>query len=306
MPSRGYELRKRKFLEMSDDLSTVLAAKSNVILCPLCLAEFTLADIEPAFGATDPVLTLEHVIPQSSGGTTTTLTCKACNNKAGNKIDEHFARKFRVEEALATGGEIKVHLKGGGVGSPAFLSVSSQGLHCRLAPTTTKMMKVFEERFRQYEAGERELRLTVNDNIDPLKLTASKVKTAYLGLFVDWGYKYAVLPMLDWVRKGIREPGKERDCFLDTVISARITEFADLGKEPTRMSFDAICGGIKVSCSIINGVLGPDAFWVLLPPISDLRSGSCEGLKRAAQGLWGKSLHITFTPDGAAKIEERA
>jgi hypothetical protein len=304
MRLRGYELRKRKFLEMSADLATVLAGKSNVILCPLCFVEFGFADIGRMDDSIEPRLTIEHVIPESAGGTALTLTCKKCNSDTGREIDSHFARRFRVEETMKSGGEISARRKGKGMGAPAFLTINPQGFHCRLEPTTPKMAALFQKRFSQYETGERELRMSVNTNIDSLKLVASMVKTAYLGLFIDWGYKYAVLPMLDWVRKGIREPGKERECFLETVVSARITDFADLRKEPTRMSFDAVCGGIKVSCSVINGILGDGAFWVLLPPISDLNSGSCDGLKRAAQGIMGKSLRITFTPEGLANIQE--
>jgi HNH endonuclease len=306
MATRGYELRKHKFVEMTADLATVLAGKSNAILCPLCLGEFGLADIGSIDGSIGPRLTIEHVIPASVGGTAYTLTCKKCNSAAGSEIDSHFARKFRIEKALAGGGEISARLKGKGIGAPAFLTVSSQGFRCRLEPTTSPMAALLKERFGQYEKGEHELSLSLDTNVDVLKLSASMVKTAYLGLFIDWGYKYAVLPMLDWVRKGIREPGEERESFLETVVSGRITEFPGLEKEPTRMSFDAVCAGVKVSCSVINGVLGEDAFWVLLPPISDLSSGSRAGLIRAAQSIRGKSLQITFTPEGLANIQESA
>lgn len=249
MSSRGAELRKQLFEKMAADLSTVLAGKANVILCPLCMRDFGLDDLE------SKQLDIEHVIPKSAGGTVLTLTCKKCNSECGSEIDSHFARRFRLDEALETGRELGARIKGKDLGAPAFLTFGKQELHIRLDPTTPRMAEILQERFRQYATGGRVLDLKIIDNIDQSKLVAAMVKTAYLGLFVDWGYKYAVLPMLEWVRKGIRESGKERDCFLDIIISASLTDFADLVEEPTRISFDAICGGIKVSCSIINGIL---------------------------------------------------
>jgi HNH endonuclease len=298
MSLRGTELRKRLFEKMAADLSTVLAGKPNVVLCPLCMREFGLDDLE------SKKLDIEHVIPKSAGGTVLTLTCHRCNIECGSEIDSHFARKVRFDEALRTGGELGARLKGKDLGAPAYLTFAGQQLHIRLDPTTPRMAEILQDRFGQYAAGERALHLNIIDNIDQSKLVAAMVKVAYLGVFVDWGYRYAMLPMLDWIRKGIRESGKERDCFLKIVVNATLTDFTDLAEEPTRISFDAICGGIKVSCSVINGVLSRGAFWVFLPPISDLNTGACDGLRRAADAIKGKSVRITFTPEGLANIDE--
>jgi len=291
-------VRTQLFEKLAADLSTVLAGKRDVILCPLCMREFGLSDLES--GKVD----IEHVIPKSAGGTVLTLSCTKCNSECGSEIDSHFARRFRFDEALETGGELGARLKGKDIGAPAYVTLGRPELHIRLEPTTPKMSEVLQDRVRQYAAGERALDLKIIDNIDRSKLAASMVKAAYLGLFVDWGYKYAVLPRLDWVRKGIRESGKERECFPEIVISASLIDFAALAEEPTRISFDAVCGGIRTSCSIINGILGKEAFWVFLPPISDLGAGNCDGLRRAADAVRGKSVRITFTPEGLANVDE--
>jgi len=44
--SDGWLRRKRRFDEMSSDLSTVLAGRTGKILCPLCLKEFGEIDLE--------------------------------------------------------------------------------------------------------------------------------------------------------------------------------------------------------------------------------------------------------------------
>ncbi len=86
------------------------------------------------------------------------------------------------------------------------------------------------------------------------------------------------------------------------VIPATITEIGELPEKPTRISLSAVCSGVKVSCSIINGVLGPGAFWALLPPIFDLNEGRIASLQRLAQSILGKSLTITLYGDTPAVI----
>ena len=106
------------------------------------------------------------------------------------------------------------------------------------------------------------------------------------------------------MRTGIKRAGPDRECFEQLVIPATITDIGELPVTPTRMSFEAVCNGINVACSVINGVLGPGAFWALLPPMFDMNTGSCTGLQRAAESIRGRSLTITFNRDGPAVIRE--
>src|ERR1017187_868010 len=94
--------------------------------------------------------------------------------------------------------------------------------------------------------------------------------------------------------------------YLHAVIPATITDIGELPATPTRMSFSAVCSGVNVSCSIMNGVLGPGALWALLPPIFDLNAGSSASLRRTAQSILGKSLTITFNGDAPALIWENS
>jgi hypothetical protein len=192
----------------------------------------------------------------------------------------------------------------GSVGSPATVSFSKDGLQCRLEPTTPYVGKVLMERFAQYAKGERDLSFTFSNSIDSSKLVASMIKTAYLGLFIDWGYRYVLLPNAEWVRTGIMRAGPDRENLGELVIPMTITDTGDLPAALTRMSFSAVCNGAKPACSVINGILGPGAFWAILPPIFDLNAGSFASLQHAAQNLRGKSLKITFSGDHQALIQE--
>ena len=152
---------------MTADLSTVLAGKTDKILCPLCLREFAERDIEEN-------LTEEHVVPSSAGGKITTLTCRICNSESGSEIDSHFARVFRMEAARLTGCEVDARIKiRDGVGSPAHVSFTPSGLHCRLEPTTGYAKKVLLERFVQYARGERELNFHFLMRIPTMPITHS-------------------------------------------------------------------------------------------------------------------------------------
>jgi hypothetical protein len=214
---------------------------------------------------------------------------------------------FRIEEARRTGGAVAGGIRiGNSVGSPAQVSFSEKGLHCVLEPTTPYVRRVLIERFARYAMGEQGPDFRFTNNVDSSKLVASMVKAAYLGLFVDWGYRYVVLPNTEWVRRGIVRPGPEREGLEQLVIFATILDIGELPSTPTRMSFSAVCGGVGVSCAIINGVLGPGAFWALLPPIFDLNAGSLDGLRRAAESIRGKSLTVTFNGESPAVIREKS
>jgi hypothetical protein len=63
--------------------------------CPICLKEFT----EEALA--DGRLSAEHVPPESVGGRELLLTCKACNNTAGTKLDADAKVKELVRSAMS-------------------------------------------------------------------------------------------------------------------------------------------------------------------------------------------------------------
>ena len=58
------ERAHRTFKQLAQDLARVKGHDSNVVLCPLCLGEYS----EEALDLDDPELTEEHIIPGSLGG----------------------------------------------------------------------------------------------------------------------------------------------------------------------------------------------------------------------------------------------
>lgn len=81
------------FHEIAADYSKFRPFETPCMACPLCLAEFSLADIAD--------LSREHVIPSSLGGKMETLTCKRrCNNTHGSRLDSHLINAMRAMDAV--------------------------------------------------------------------------------------------------------------------------------------------------------------------------------------------------------------
>jgi hypothetical protein len=71
-------------------------------VCPICRKPFTVEALD------DGRLSKEHVPPQSVGGHELLLTCTACNNTAGTKLDAAAKTKEDVRLAM-TGGPDRPH-----------------------------------------------------------------------------------------------------------------------------------------------------------------------------------------------------
>ena len=63
-------------------------------VCPICRKPFTVEAVD------DGRLSKEHVPPQSVGGHELLLTCTACNNTAGTKLDADAKTKEDVRLAM--------------------------------------------------------------------------------------------------------------------------------------------------------------------------------------------------------------
>jgi len=68
---------------------------TDFFLCPLCLRLFLRSELD------EQDLSLDHVPPQSVGGTKCTLTCTSCNNEAGKTLDSALKRKLAIEDFQA-------------------------------------------------------------------------------------------------------------------------------------------------------------------------------------------------------------
>jgi 5-methylcytosine-specific restriction endonuclease McrA len=298
---RNLARRVQLFRNLAQDLSSIMVGKRDVILCPLCLNEFTQHDVKTG------LLTEEHIIPASTGGTETTLTCKPCNNVAGHRIDKHLARKIALDAAFRGESPAKMKFRlpkaAGGYGAPADFHRRTDGsIHIHIKPTSDFVQSKMIAAMQLYANGE-SVSLRFEPGLNLPAFTAAMGKAAYLGLFADRGYKYILLPMLDQVRNAIREDGHDRRRLANVIIPAEITGWTD-PKAPDRFTFEAIFpGGVPVCASLVNLGGTSGAAWAIFPSGSDPHAGSWDGLIRAADAFRGKSnLQVEVKQHGAVTI----
>jgi len=73
---------------------TISQIPNDAFVCPICRRIMNRED------AKQNLITLEHVPPKSIGGYPKTLTCKNCNNTAGNKLDATISKELELFEFL--------------------------------------------------------------------------------------------------------------------------------------------------------------------------------------------------------------
>ena len=163
-------------------------------VCPLCLA-----DIDRDAAASGRTVTLEHVPIKALGGKPRCLTCKSCNNKAGQGIDQIAGVHARK---LARGRfPVTVDI----LGKHDTFMLSPEG-----RPLTQPFKGFSVEDFaklRSNETGQFTMSVRVED---PRAVAASSLKSAYLAVFslLGWpgGYNYVTGDALTAARQQIMEP----------------------------------------------------------------------------------------------------
>lgn len=120
--------------------------------------------------------------------------------------------------------------------------------------------------------------------------TAAMGKAACLGLFADRGYKYILLPMLDHVRKAIREDGGDRRRLAGRNYPRGHHALDRDPQSAGPLHFEGLFpGGVPVCASLVNlgGTFG--AASAIFAPASYTNIGNWDGLIRAADVFSGKS-----------------
>lgn len=99
---RRSEKRNRLFWELAADYQNFRTEAVHTVACPLCLAEYALANIAD--------LTREHIVPSKLGGRSETLTCRKCNNTQGSCLDSHLINLMKSMDAIEGAEPIRTSL----------------------------------------------------------------------------------------------------------------------------------------------------------------------------------------------------
>ena len=217
----------------------------GTILCPLCLQAFRRGDLEGA----DPPLTTEHIIPESLGGTRTTLTCKPCNNSHGSTIDAHFVQRIRSHNALAgcpsTPIRGKLDCEGRQVGIAFHMVPSENGEMVRniqVKGGPPELLKRFGE---QLASGElRDILFTLSFDYIDERSRLAMIRIGYLFMFANYGYGYVLGEGPSVIRR-----------ILSGELSAREHEIWRIADQLERFEFT---GTDQPPDSLIASLLAPD------------------------------------------------
>ena len=233
--SKNLALRERLFDLCSENLSIHFPQLQDVFLCPLCLNPFDRDAIFATEDGQDPVLTVEHIMPDALGGRISTLTCKPCNNLVGGShLDSHLIRRLKVEdtdlsttplrvEAHIRGYSVEVELRAGSRQIELHSLSNAPGRN----PHVVELIRVLNEvetetgrvnispRIESSRDGVRsaedQLAFVLNKRsaYDPLRSKIGILKTGYLLMFHLFGYEYILHENLQQVRTQILNPRED-------------------------------------------------------------------------------------------------
>ena len=171
---------------------------SDCYLCPICFLMFY----------SDEYLTLEHVPPESFGGTVMCLTCQKCNNDAGGTSEGHMSREVRSRKLGEETDEWqRARLSVNGL----TLNVSARwvggvfeinGLPNNNNPIKTQQFMELLKSNPKYYSFQIESAITFNSTMS----ASGFLKSAYLAAFSKFGYQYILKSALEQVRKQILRP----------------------------------------------------------------------------------------------------
>lgn len=196
------------FLHAQGSLPHIHLPHENTYICPLCIQPFSQDDLNITLA--NP-LSLEDVPPKALGGKANILTCRDCNNRAGQTIDAALQKRMEQmdHQQFVPGAKFHAKLKQNGqitrgeitVGSGGELNVKQSYKHNKkdsldnfvggISPVDGNPLLELEF----YKKG-----------IDFKLLEVALLKTAYLSCFQKYGYAFILDPIYDQVRDQIRNP----------------------------------------------------------------------------------------------------
>jgi hypothetical protein len=172
-------------------------------VCPICRDPFAVGALD------DGRLSMEHVPPQSVGGCELLLTCTACNNTAGTKLDAAAKTKEDVRLAMAGSAHRPHRIKAtiGGITVNGQLH-AKDGSYSLTIPKQLNKPGTSEVLQRLARAG---ASLTVeHERYSELGARISWLRAGYLALVAMEDYKIVLDPAMDIVRKQIRDCDERR------------------------------------------------------------------------------------------------
>jgi len=245
-----------------------LGETEEIYCCPLCAR----ADFLKVFKVTAlarGTLTAEDVPPRHSGGRPLVLTCKSCNNTAGHGIDAAALEVENGRRFLQGRGEGVVRIAAGPYQLGATLRWREDG------GGTFRLFRNRDVAFSELRSitdgssRDRSIRFkfSVRDPDDHFA-RVSWLKSGFLAMFALFGYRYALHPITEVVRRQIQDPNVEHI----RTFSIRLTEeraFSECRTFAIRIPDFPLCWGIQMGPYVV--FLPGDTSEQLYPTLERLR-----------------------------------
>ena len=296
-PSR----RRQKFGLYAENLGRVVPGLDDLFACPLCLRSYgpEAADDGPDG---EPLLTVEHVLPEGVGGSLTTLTCKECNSTDGANIDAHLVERFRLEDALTgrSGESIKARMRpaSGGKELAVNWQVAEDGTLLFFGVPLASHPDAPDEIMEAMKA-QQPMRFTFHAGYKHTNLRSrvSLLRSAYLLMFYYFGYGYLQYGSAEIVREQIRQYGE------DLITKAAILSFetAPFPGEMNRLYAVHTPFDLRCFLAMFETDTAKKRYFGVIMPGLDTESAQVynrwSALGKEVQGLQLSPLQIPHSPD---------
>jgi hypothetical protein len=199
--------RKLELFDLGATAISNLSHHRNLYACPICRTLFTVEAI------TVGVLTLEHVPQRSQGGRGIALTCKDCNNTAGDSIDAAVDRRekdiafFEAMAGKASDYRGRARFSVGDTTTNAELKFEQGGFQVEIHQKRNHP-ESFRKQIDTPHPRSAQLKAHLASESVWAMATIGDLKSAYIAAFASFGYSYALHPRLDLVREQIRSPSE--------------------------------------------------------------------------------------------------
>jgi len=204
------------FDTFSDNLALYKKDCGGRFMCPLCLRMFSRGRIRNE-------LSKAHMIPQRLGGRLWTLACKKCNNKVGTEIESYEAERASFNWALSGDGKettrvrVTARNQQGDVVGPVQADLGARRadgdrrLQLYLKPkgsNPTALALLNSLVSGESPAGGWTIEVTFRETRSSKRANLTYVHVAYLFMFHQFGYEWALDPCAEPIRNQIMSPGE--------------------------------------------------------------------------------------------------
>lgn len=219
--SNGLDRRRNLFNRFADQL--LLLKEKGLIavnfqfdrpyICPICLREFSEADL--AENPKRNFLTLEDAPPASLRGSKVALTCKECNSNCGRTIDFHLTEIIReIDASYFYKGSVH-HRNIDHNGKLISVELTSMGdgtlqAYHRIKNNNPTLLDKFIYSIKEKTIGPALNLMPPRSRVDSKRVNYALVKANYIITFSKFGYIFLLNPAYDNIRAQLLQPDQIR------------------------------------------------------------------------------------------------